>query len=340
MLEGDRGAEYGNLLNQAAQKLAVARVVDDPGQRRAALVEAQALLLKAREIASADPQAEMLFNEVAGVLKEMDRVVQPAAVETVAALDRFGARPIAPSRMVVGPEHVYILDAATPQVIQVALGDGSALVVYVQDEATQKGRPVAVASLEASDRGAPGLLIMDHANRLWTWEGGALSALAFNAPSGLTVTDMAVAGRDLYVLDAPHRVVYRWAQERDGFPNPPTKVLEANELESARRLFVDGEILTADADGSLHRYIGGGVALTLSQAGIDRKLVAPETPQALSDTEIAVLDPANSRVVVFLRDGAFARQYRHPDFEGARAFAVRGNEAYLFSGSMLRRVRW
>lgn len=340
MVEGDRGAEYGNLLEQAAQKLAIARVVEDLGQRRTALVEAQALLLKAREVQSADPQAETLFNEVAGALNEMDRVVQPAGVETVAALDRFGARPIAPSRMVAGPGHVYILDAATPQVIEVAVGDGSALVVYGEDEGAQKGRPVAVAWLEASDRGGGGLLVMDHANRLWAWENGALSALAFNAPSGLTVTDMAVSGRDLFVLDAPRGTVYRWVQERDGFPNPPMKVLETEELERARRLFVDSEILTADADGSLHRYIGGGVALTLSQAGIDRKLVAPETPQAISETEIAVLDPVNSRVVVFRRDGAFERQYRHPAFEGVRALVVRGDEAYVFAGSMLRRVVW
>ncbi|GIW13441.1 MAG: hypothetical protein KatS3mg062_0880 [Tepidiforma sp.] len=340
MLQGDPGAEYGNLLNGAAQKLAVARVVEDPAQRRQALVEAQALLLKAREVQPGDTQAEVLFNEVAGALNEMDRVVEPAAVEVVAALDRFGERPVAPSRMAAGAEHVYLLDAATPQVIEVTLADGSARAVYAEDSQAQRGRPVAIAVLDANDRGVPALLIVDHENRLWAWENGQLGVLAFNAPEGLSVTDIAVRGRDLYVLDAGHRVVYRYAQEREGFPNPPVKVLETADLANARRLFVDTEVLTADADGTLHRFIGGGVALTLAQAGIDRKLVAPETPQALSDAEVAVLDPANSRVVVLLRDGAFERQYRHPDFEGARAFAVRGSEAYILSGGALRRITW
>lgn len=340
MLEADRGAQYSNLLNGAAQKLAIARVVEDPAQRRTALVEAQALLLKARELQTGDPQAETLFNEVAGALHEMDRVREPAAVETIASLERFGERPVAPARMAAGPDHVYLLDAATPQVIAVSLADGAVRTVYTEDAGAKRGRPVAIAHLDASDRGGPALLIVDHEHRLWEWENGALAALAFNAPPGLAVTDIAVRGRDLYVLDAPGRAVYRYAQERDGFPNPPVKVLETGDLGNARRLFVDREVLTADADGTLHRFIGGGVALTLSQAGIDRKLVAPETPQALSDAEVAVLDPANSRVVVFLRDGAFERQYRHPDFAGARAFAVRGGEAYLFSGSTLRRITW
>jgi hypothetical protein len=340
MLEADRGAEYSNLLNGAAQKLAVARVVEDPAQRRTALVEAQALLLKARELQTGDPQAETLFNEVAGALNEMDRVREPAAVETITSLERFGERPVAPSRMAAGPDYVYLLDAATPQVIAVSLADGSARTVYAEDAGAKRGRPIAIAQLDANDRGVPALLIMDHENRLWAWENGQLTALAFNPPSGLAVTDIAVRGRDLYVLDAPHKAVYRYAQERDGFPNPPVKVLETGDLANARRLFVDTEILTADADGTLHRFIGGGVALTLSQAGIDRKLVAPETPQALSDSEVAVLDPANNRVVVFLRDGAFERQYRHPDFAGARAFTVRGGEAYILSGSALRRITW
>ncbi|PFG75284.1 hypothetical protein [Tepidiforma thermophila] len=340
MLRGDPGAEYSNLVTGAAQKLAIARVVDDPAVRRTALVEAQALLLKARELQAGDPQAETLFNEVAGALNEMDRVMQPSSVEVVASLDRFGERPVAPSRMVAGRDHVYLLDAATPQVIAVALADGSATAVYGEDAAAQRGRPVAIAYLEASDRGSPGLLIVDHQNRLWAWENRELTALAFNTPEGLVVTDIAVRGRDLYVLDAAHKVVYRYAQERDGFPNPPAKALETADLANARRLFVDSEILTADADGTLHRFIGGGVALTLSQAGIDRKLVAAETPQALSAAEVAVLDPANSRVVVFLRDGAFERQYRHPDFAGARAFAVRGSDAYILSGGALRRVTW
>jgi hypothetical protein len=67
-------------------------------------------------------------------------------------------------------------------------------------------------------------------------------------------------------------------------------------------------------------------------------LVAPETAQSANKNEISILDAANDRIVVLRRDGAFDRQYRHKDFAGASAFVLRNGEAYVFSGSQLRRV--
>lgn len=101
---------------------------------------------------------------------------------------------------------------------------------------------------------------------------------------------------------------------------------------------VDTEFVTSDANGTLHRFINGQVALTLSQAGIDKRLVAPETAQAMSKTELALLDAANDRIVVLTRDGTFDRQYRSKDFAGASAFAIRDGAAYIYSGALLRRI--
>ena len=98
--------------------------------------------------------------------------------------------------------------------------------------------------------------------------------------------------------------------------------------------------ITTDADGTVHRFIAGGqTAITFSQAGIDRKLVAPEAVQAMTDrSEVAILDASNDRIVVLRRDGGFARQYRHKDFDGASAFVIRKGDALIFSGGQLRRV--
>jgi hypothetical protein len=89
----------------------------------------------------------------------------------------------------------------------------------------------------------------------------------------------------------------------------------------------------------VHRFANAGqTAITFSQAGIDKKLVAADTPQPLGDNELALLDAANDRLVILKRDGAFDRQYRHPDFANATAFAIRNGQAWLFSGSKLHRV--
>lgn len=341
MLEDDNTARYLELMDGAAQRIATARVLPDPAEKRNALNEAQAMLLQAREIDASDPQAEQLFNEVAGALQLMDNVVEPAAVEVVASLDQFGSKAVAVVRMAIGPDAAYVLDANSSQVIALPLAGGDPRVVFTEEKAQERGRPVALAHLDASDLGGPVVLIADHLNHLWAYSAkGGLRAIAFNVPSGLTVTDIAVHGRDLFVLDAAQETVFRYTQNDSGFPNPPTRALQTGDLASARRLMVDSEIITSDEQGALHRFINGQVALTLSQAGIDKKLVAPETAQPLSKNEIALLDAPNDRVVVFRRDGAFDRQYRHKDFRAASAFAIRDGEVYIFSDSRLRRVTW
>jgi hypothetical protein len=341
LLEGDDAERYVELVDSAAQRLATARVVPDSAAKRIALNEAQAMLLQARELDSSNAQAEQLFNEVAGALQVMDNVFEPTSVEVVATLEQFGEKSVAVVRMTIGPDTAFVLDTNSSQVLALPLVGGDPRVVYTEDKTQQRGRPVAIATLDASDLGGPVLLVADSLNHLWAYsDDGGLRAVAFNAGSGLTITDIAVNGRDLFVLDAAQKTVFGYTQNETGFPNPPAKALATDDLANARRLMVDTEIITSDEQGTLHRFINGQVALTLSQSGIDKPLVAPETAQALSKNEIALLDAPNDRVVVFRRDGAFDRQYKHKDFRAASAFAVRDGAVYIFSDSRLRKITW
>ncbi|MCO5202050.1 MAG: serine/threonine-protein phosphatase [Chloroflexi bacterium] len=341
MLEGDDAERYVELVDNAAQRLATARVVPDPAEKRIALNEAQAMLLQARELDSSNEQAEQLFNEVAGALQVMDHVIEPANVEVIATVEQFGEKAVAVVRMTIGTDLAFVLDTNSSQVLALPLVGGDPRVVYTEDKAQQRGRPVAIAYLDASDLGGPVLLVADSLNHLWAYsDDGGLRAVAFNAGSGLTITDIAVNGRDLFVLDAAQKTVLRYTQNETGFPNPPAKALATDDLANARRLMVDTEIITSDEQGTLHRFINDQVALTLSQSGIDKPLVAPETAQVLSKNEIGLLDAPNDRIVVFRRDGAFDRQYRHKDFRAASAFAVRDGEVYIFSDARLRKITW
>jgi hypothetical protein len=341
LLEGDDAERYVELVDNAAQRLATARVVPDPAEKRIALNEAQAMLLQARELDSSNEQADQLFTEVAGALQVMDNVIEPANVEVIATLEQFGEKSVAVVRMTIGPDTAFVLDTNSSQVLALPLVGGDPRVVYTEDKAQQRGRPLAIATLDASDLGGPVLLVADSLNHLWAYsDDGGLRAVAFNAGSGLTITDIAVNGRDLFVLDAAQKTVFRYTQNETGFPNPPAKALATDDLANARRLMVDSEIITSDEQGTLHRFINGQVALTLSQSGIDKPLVTPGTAQALSKNEIALLDAPNDRIVVFRRDGAFDRQYKHKDFRAASAFAVRDGEVYIFSDSRLRKVAW
>ena len=341
MLDEESNARYATLVDEARQKLTVANVQQDSTQRRKGLTEAQAKLLEATELQQDGVEAKQLIDEVAGALAVMDAIKVPASVEVIASLDQFGDKPVAVTRLNVGSDQAYILDAASAQVIAVTLASGERKVVFSEDKEARRGRPVATAYLEAADSGSAVLLVADSNRAVWSYSAASgLKQVNFAAPGGMTINDIATSGRDLYVLDANQSTVYRFAQIDGGFGQAPVKILESADLASSRRLMVDGEVLTADANGTVHRF-SGQLSLELSAAGIDKKLLRDELPQALTrNGDIAILDAANERIVVLRRDGSFDRQYKHKDFRAASAFAVRNGTAYLFSEGKLRRIDW
>ncbi|MCC6381202.1 MAG: hypothetical protein IT304_01780 [Dehalococcoidia bacterium] len=341
LLNKDEAARYASLLDSAYQRLSTARAVQDPADRRKALTEAQALLLEARDAPNHTPEADQLLKDVATELGAMDAVRSPQAVEVIASLEQFGDKPVAAVRLTIGREAAYILDAASSQVIALTIGTAERKIVFGEDKDAKRSRPIATAYLDGNDLGEPSLLVVDAGRALWAYSpGSGLRQVPFAAPQSLQVTDIAVYGRDLYVLDAAQSAVYRFAMGDGGYASPPAKVLETTDLAAARRLMVDGEIVTSDANGTLHRF-AAQLALVLSEAGIDRKLAAPDLAQPLTPNgDLAVLDAPNDRIVVFHRDGTFAYQFRHKDFQATSAFALRDGSGYVFSGGKLRRITW
>jgi hypothetical protein len=241
--------------------------------------------------------------------------------------------------MAVGADAAYLLDVNSAQVVAVSLTGAEPRVIFAESKDEKRAKPVAIAQLTEFDGGGPTLLIADTANRLWGYSEGHVRAVAFAAPSSLSISDISVSGRDLYVLDAGQATIYRFVQTAEGYPNTPIKAVQNPDLSGARRLMVDSEFITADGNGTIRRFANAGqTAITFSQAGIDKKLVAAETAQPIDTAEIALLDAANDRIVVMRRDGAFARQYRHANFANASAFVIRDGVAWLFSGSKLHRI--
>jgi hypothetical protein len=339
-LGGDDSERYASLVDQARQQLAAARALPDPAAQRDALTNAQAMLLEAREIDAAALEGTGLVAEVEGEIAAMDNVREPQAVEKIASLEQFGEQPVSVLRLVVGPNSAYLLDSAGAQVIAVPFADGDRHVLYAANGEGERGAPIALAFLDDSAFAGMALVIADDEGRLWAVATEGPQPLEFAAPDGLAITDIATYEGDLYVLDASASVVYRFEQGPTGYATPPTKLLDTPELAAARRIMMDGEVVTADADGTLHRFTNQ-VALELSQAGIDQPLVKDDLVQPVTERgDLAVLDAPNDRLVVFRRDGTFDRQYQHKDMTSMTAFAIRDGVAYVFAGGWLRRVVW
>jgi hypothetical protein len=154
------------------------------------------------------------------------------------------------------------------------------------------------------------------------------------------VTDATGSGGDLYVLDTAESQVLRFSPVGGEFSRDPEIILDSPELARAARIMFDGEVVTADIDGALHRF-SGQLWLELSQAGIDRPLTSAQAPQSFADgDELAVLDPEGDRIIVLLRDGTFARQYQDPAFAGISAFGTADGNGIIFAGGEVRRVTW
>ena len=337
MLNDNHEARIATLMTGAEQRITASDGQADPAVKRRLLQEAQAMLLEARDLGGGTGVADTLLGQAAIALTAMDNIHEPVSVETVVSLEQFGTRPVAVSRMVIGNGAAYLLDVNAAQVLAVPF-QGEPSAIFAENKAVGQARPIAIAELDQSDLGGPVLLIADSANHIWAYSGGTVRAIAFAPAANMAITDITVFGRDLYVLDAGQSAIFRYLQTPEGFPNAPLKPVASPDLAGGRRLMVDGEYITTDGNGTVHRFINGQVALTLSQAGIDKLLVAPETAQSPNKNEVAILDAANDRIVVLRRDGAFDRQYRHKDFAGASAFVLRNGEAYVFSGAQLRRV--
>ena len=340
MLQEQSSKHYADLIDGAQQRLATARVQQDATERRKALAQAQAMLLEAKQSDTPSPEVQQLMADVTAAIAQMDAIRSPASVETIASLEQFGDKPLAIARLTIGDAEAYILDSTAGQVIAVTLANGNKKVVYAEDKDARRARPVATAFLEGNDFG-PALLIADTARNLWSYAPtNGLKPLLFSAPNNMAVTDMAVSGRDLYVLDSSQSTIFKFAGGDGGFLNAPAKVVEAQELASARRLVVDGDLITSDANGTVRRY-SGQLALELSEAGIDRRLVSPEPALPLAKNgDLAILDAPNDRVVVLRRDGAFDRQYRHKELQQMSALAVRNGVGYVFAGGKLKRIAW
>lgn len=343
LLDDQSSQRYATLIDGAQQKMNLAQVQQDAAQKRQTLTEAKGMLLEARDIKDETPQAAQLYADITASLGVMDNVKTPASVDALISLEQFGDKPVAITRMAVSDEAAYVLDSGSNQVISLSYAtNGEKKVVFGEDKDQKRGRPVGIAYLDTADFGGASLIVADASKNLWAYSrASGVRQLSFAAPANLAITDIAVSGRDLYVLDSQAAIVYHFTQTDTGFGATPRKELDTPDLAAARRLMVDGEIITTDANGTVHRFISGQVALTLSQSGIDKRLVAPETAQAVTrDGDLAILDSTNDRVVVLRRDGAFDRQYKHKDFRNANAFAIRNGTAYIFSDGTLRRVTW
>lgn len=338
LLDEDREAQLTDALDAAVSAITRAEAATETADRRALVDEALTELARARSVATDDPRIAALETRAEGVLDALDAITELEDPLVVLPFDGVMTAPFDPAALRFGGGGLWLLDGGGGRVFAVDPAgtepQRAATEVYrageVYDGAAAR-EPLGIAWDEQAQR----LLILDAARTLFevtrTVDGPSDPAVVpLRAAEDLrSVADIAVYDGNLYLLDPEGGEVWRYLPAGGGFDSERSGLLGRAEIADARRLFVDGDVFVL-APAAVRRFVRGAEAAALF-AGIDRP---PEGAAALAGGpggRLFVADRGNRRVIVTERDGAFVRQYMHPDLFDLRGLAMPPGGDFLYA---------
>lgn len=129
----------------------------------------------------------------------------------------------------------------------------------------------------------------------------------------------------LYLLSAPQNNIFRYARD---FSSREPWIKENLNITDAVSLDVDGYIYVLKNNGEVIRLLSGYVN-EFKLAPVNPPLTNPRQIKLSGDSEqgkIYILEPAQTRLVIFDKDGKFLLQYKMPSLTNIKDFAVREAE--------------
>ena len=278
-------------------------------------------------------------------MEQVNAIIQPADLTVVVDFRDVLTPPLALATVQIGGETAYLLDESGGRIVAQPLAGGDATVVYRSGEryrvlgefdGPQAARPIAMQW--HADQFGVRLVILDADGQLFQYapETG-VDALANPTPEILgTVDSVAVAGRQIYLLDVLGGIVWRFPLLANGNLGPGEAAIERSDLGEAASLAVDDTIFIGGADGRIRRFAlretGPGAELGFPLLNLDRPLLIPAslTVGALSGL-IYAADRGNNRIVIFTRSGEVVAQLRADLLAGVRGVVSdEGNRRMYF----------
>jgi len=342
-LQDSRDDQFSTLLASAAASLETAQQSEDPGEKREALIAAEAAISEAERLQPESAEAASLRAQIAVERTKLDAVLLLPDLELIIDVSERISGPVSAKDLALGGGGAYLLDRVQSRVIAISLlgPDPEPFVVLEEGDLAGDelvGPPQHIAWAE--ELGA--LLIMDSSRRL-------VSVVPTEAPTLLTVRDadawgsadgIAYSGGSLYVLDRAGDQVWLYLPSETGFDSERRTLLDAFDLDQVVELAVGEELYLVLADDTVVRF-PGTEARPFTQAGIDIALSSPASIVAVpSAGMLLVADRGNARIAVFTPEGTFLQQLVSPAFNDLRAIAVDEPNGllYILSGGRLYRT--
>jgi hypothetical protein len=337
LLQAGRTNQATRLLHDAQTQEQSAASAQSPAQKRSMLEKAQADLDEAKLLRPQDPQIAALQTQTGGALDRLNAVKQLPAPKTLLDMTMTQILPRGVTDLVAAGQ-LYLLDASTGTVYAVnpAAQPVQATPIFAAGKLIESITTGAAQHLawQPAAGGKPGLLyILDVNRRLFSYDGsGTFRSVGLTgAGQWKSVTGIAAASGNLYVLDSGANQIWRYTPAANGFTGAPEPMLARVDLHDAAQIAVIGDIWVSTQGGRLLRF-SNGHEQEVKLSGIDRPMLSPETPLLDPSTGLLyIADAGNQRVVVAGADDTFREQYTGIALRGLRAIALDASTGVLYT---------
>ncbi len=276
--------------------------------------ETNILIEKLRQFKNVDQRLiEKLVNVNLSQIATISHVIAIATPAELVNLKQLNVN-AEPTKLVAAGQRLIIADSRNKSLYQFELTDKT---VSVLKEAVTN---IAFGTLWQEDKillaAANGGIIIDEKNNVTD----------INNFSPLPeITDAVGYNSRLYLLSAPQNNIFRYARD---FSAREPWIKENLNITAAVGLDIDGYIYVLKNNGEVIRLLSGYVN-EFKLAAVNPPLANPQKIKLTGDSEkglVYILEPAQTRLVVFAKSGQFLLQYKLPTLTNLKDFAVREPE--------------
>ena len=323
-------------VERARNGLAASQLAATTDGARLALEDALSDVEAALAINPLAADALQLREEIEAVLAELNLVLSPGELTSIAELSRFGPA-IALGAVRFGDGRAFVLDDAGGRVFSVS-AEGAVSVVFLEGELLglgsqlRAGTPISLAWQSATDQPADesgvqspedALWILDSHSRLYRWTPSGVLLIPIPQQVRLGSVDaVAATTGSIFLLDEAGGAVWRFAVQRSELGEPVravgrTDLLNAEELVATINSSGEVEFLVAFSDGRLRRF-SAEEELPLA-LDLERNLLSPASLSLGAQSGlIYVVDRGEGRVIAVGPDGSVVSQIQSPELTELR----------------------
>ena len=335
-LAEDRTSQLNDALTAAQTHLTAAQQASDGTQSRSELDAARTEVARARGLQPTDARVTELQTRVDAFAQTLNAVVDLGdGLKRVLPFDGTITAPFNMVTTAFGDNVLWAVESQRGRVFRIDVAGKAEPTEVYRTGATYGGTTARDPRAITWDAGAQRLLLIDATPTLFVIAPGKTpTPVTLRGAKDLkSIAAIATYSSNLYVLDPQGGEVWRYLPGGDGFDSERSALLGGVDINDARGFAVDGDLYIYGANSVRHFRPPRELPPLLQ--GVDRAING--AAGLVGDTQrqlFYVGDRGGRRIVVADREGAYRRQYRHPQFADLRSLALSadGSTAYVLTG--------